>query len=421
MKGASLIELLVAVALALVISAAGVRALVAAADAFAWQPASAELSARADAVAQLLTADLAAAGAGLHVRPEPGTGAPVAPVSIRLSSWLPPILPRVVGLEGADADDDAATNRLSILTVADGAPQVAVRRLPPRWAFRPGPTCPALVDGCGLRDRMPVLWLEARPGFQLGQADTVDDSGLDVLGMTPAADDALVAGVEIVSYRFDAARGELVRGRAGGRSLPVAGHVAAFAVELWGDGNPPAGPRWPPGDETCVTLADGRPRLAAWAPPGAPSIPFDVARLADGPWCGTAPFRFDADLFRVRRVACAAAARGGHRCRAHPDPGARSSRRLGERAGARGAGRRGGNRRRAAGAARAVVRRAVAGTRRPPGRSEHGAALIGAGPAGRGTGDRRGGRRLVRAPRLADVGGGAQWRRGGGRGAGRPR
>ena len=44
------------------------------------------------------------------------------------------------------------------------------------------------------------------------------------------------------------------------------------------------------------------PALAAWAPPGAPSIPLDVARLADGPWCGTAPFRFDADLFRVRRV-----------------------------------------------------------------------------------------------------------------------
>jgi len=53
MKGASLIELLIAVALALVISAVGVRALVEAADAFAWQPASTELSLRADAVAQL--------------------------------------------------------------------------------------------------------------------------------------------------------------------------------------------------------------------------------------------------------------------------------------------------------------------------------------------------------------------------------
>ena len=302
MRGASLIELLIAVALALVISAAGVRALIEAADAFAWQPASAELSARADAVAQLLTADLAAAGAGPSVRLETGAGPVVAPEPIRLSSWLPPILPRLVALDGADGDDVAATDRLSILTVADGAPQAAVRRLPPRWAFRPGPTCPALVDGCGVRDRMPLLWLEARPGFQLGEADAVDASGLDVPGVTPAADDAIVAGVEIVSYRFDAARRELMRSRAGGRGLPVAGHVAAFAVELWGDGDPPAGPRWRPGDETCVTLADGRPRLAAWAPPGAPSIRLDVTRLADGPWCGTAPFRFDADLFRVRRV-----------------------------------------------------------------------------------------------------------------------
>jgi hypothetical protein len=255
-----------------------------------------------EALAQLLTADLAAAGAGPRARLESGGGPPVEPASIRLSSWLPPILPRVVGLDGADRDDSAATDRLSILTVADGAPQAAVRRLPPRWAFRPGPTCPAVVDGCGLRDGMPVLWLEARPGLQLGEADAVDAASLDVLGVTPAADAALVAGVEVVSYRFDAARGELLRGRAGGRGLAVAGHVAAFAVELWGDGDPPTGPRFAPGDETCVTLADGRPRLAAWAAPGAPSIRLDIARLSDGPWCGTAPFRFDADLFRVRRV-----------------------------------------------------------------------------------------------------------------------
>jgi len=301
MKGASLIELLIAVALALVISAVGVRALVEAADAFAWQPASTELSLRADAVAQLLTSDLAAAGVGPRARLESAAGPPAAPPSIRLSSWLPPILPRVLALDGADADDVAAIDRFSIVTVADGAPQAAVRRLPTRWAFRPGPTCPTL-DGCGVRDGMPLLWLESRPGFQLGEAAAVDASGLSVAGVTSATDDALLAGVEIVSYRFDATRGELVRGRAGGRGLPVAGHVAAFAVELWGDGDPPAGPRWPPGGETCVTLADGRPRLAAWSPVGAPPIRLDASRLADGPWCGTPPFRFDADLFRVRRV-----------------------------------------------------------------------------------------------------------------------
>ena len=58
--------------------------------------------------------------------------------------------------------------------MADGAPQAAVRRLPPRWAFRPGPTCPVLVDGCRVRAGMPLLWLEAKAGFQLGEAGAVD-------------------------------------------------------------------------------------------------------------------------------------------------------------------------------------------------------------------------------------------------------
>lgn len=306
MRGASLIELLIALTLALVVSALAARVLVEAADALAWQPAAGELAARADALAQMLTADLAAAGAGPHVPVDPGVdagGGPTAvPETLRLAAWLPPILPRVVALDGADPDDTAAGDRLSILTIADGAPQVALRRQPPRWGFVAGPTCPALVDGCRLRAGLPLLFLEAMPGFQLAEAEAVDAVGLAIPGVTSPADTAIVAGVEIVSYRFDATRGELVRARAGGRGLPVAGHIAAFAVELWGDGAPPAGPRWPPGEDTCLTLADGAPRLAAWAPAGAPHIRLDAARLADGPWCGVAPFRVDADLFRVRRV-----------------------------------------------------------------------------------------------------------------------
>ena len=301
MRGASLIELLIAVSLALVLSALAVRVLGDAVDAFAWQPASSELSARADAVARLLTADLSAAGLGLRV--QVGSPAPLAgPTPLRLTSWLPPILPRVVALDGADTDDVAVSDRLTIVTVADGAPQAAVRRWPPRWLFVPGPTCPALIDGCGLRAGVPLLWLESRPGFQLGEVAAVDAAGLDVDGVTPAADDAIVAGVELVSYRFDAARGELLRGRAAGRGLAVAGHVLAFEVELWGDGDPPVAPRWPPGGASCLTLADGSPRLPRWAAPGAPALRIDAARLADGPWCGAAPFRFDADLFRVRHV-----------------------------------------------------------------------------------------------------------------------
>jgi hypothetical protein len=299
MRGASIVELLVAMTLALVLSALAARMVIEASDAFAWQPASSELSERAEAVAHLIAADLAAAGAGPRVRPPFGGTAVEA---LRLQAWLPPIVPRIVALDGGDADDTAAADRLSIVTIADGAPQAVVRRMPPRYGFVPGPTCPALVDGCGFRDRMPVLWLDARPGFQLGEAEAVDASALGVAGITATADDAIVAAVEVVSYRFDAARGELLRGRAGGRGLSVAGHVTAFAVEWWGDADPPIGPPWTPGVETCLTLADGRPRLSPLAAPGASPIRLDPALLQDGPWCGVAPFRVDADLFRVRRV-----------------------------------------------------------------------------------------------------------------------
>ena len=163
MRGASLIELLIAVALALVISAAGVRALVEAVDAFAWQPASAELSARADAVAQLLTADLAAAGAGPSVRLETGAGPVVAPESIRLSSWLPPILPRVVAPgrrrrrrrrgHGSPVDPHRGRRRAA----GGGAPAAAALGLPAgadvpgarRWLRRPRPHAAAVARGHG--------------------------------------------------------------------------------------------------------------------------------------------------------------------------------------------------------------------------------------------------------------------------------
>jgi hypothetical protein len=301
MRGVSIIELLIALAITLLVSALATRALVEAADAFAWQPAAGELTARARAVAQAITADLTAAGAGPRVLTG-AAGVLVGTDTARLSAWLPPILPRVVALAGGDGDGIARTDRVSILTIADTAPQAAVRRRPPGWAFVPGPTCPALIDGCGLRPDMPLLLLEPWPGFQLTKAGAVDDSGLELLDAAAAGDDAVVAAVEVVSYRFDAGRGELLRGRAAGRGQPVADHVTVFDVELWGDGDPPAGPRWPASGDTCVTAADGAPRLPAWAPPGSPAVRLDVARLSDGPWCGVTPFRFDADLFRVRRV-----------------------------------------------------------------------------------------------------------------------
>ena len=61
---------------------------------------------------------------------------------------------------------------------------------------------------------------------------------------------------------------------------------------------------WGPGENCAITTAGGQyaPRLQVIGAPGV--VPVVPALLVDGPWCPDAghPFRFDADLLRIRRV-----------------------------------------------------------------------------------------------------------------------
>jgi hypothetical protein len=278
MKGLTLVELVVALGVTLIVCALAAVALADAAAAFAWQPATAELAARARAASRALTADLAAAGAGPRASLPPAVdpAAPAPPAGPRLRAWMPPILPRVIGLDGADPDTAVFDDRLSIVRLADGAPQAAVRRVGGALRWVPGPPCPALVDGCGFTIGRAVLALERVRGFRLVEVSGVDADAIQLVSGESVArgGDALLAEADVVSWRFDRARGELLRGRAGGRGQPMVDHVAGFAVEYWGDAEAP----------------------------GAAPVPLAPASLADGPWIGEAPWRVDADLFRVRRV-----------------------------------------------------------------------------------------------------------------------
>jgi hypothetical protein len=301
MRGLTLLELVVTLAILLAAAAVGAGALAAAIDAVAWQPSAGEIAARAHAVAALVAADLAAAGAGpiVELAPEDPAFAPGVD-SHRLAAWLPPVLPRVVGLDGADADTVASTDRFSVLAVAGASPQAVAAQTGADYELRAGPACPVPAGGCGFRPETPVLLLGRAPGFQLAAVRDVAGPTLGLDGLAAWPPEALVARAEVVSYRFDRVRGELLRSRAGGRGQPLLDHLAGFEVEWWGRRLPPRGPRWS-GEATCALEADGTPRLPALA--GAGDLgQLDPAILGDGPWCGVAPFRFDADLLRVRRI-----------------------------------------------------------------------------------------------------------------------
>jgi hypothetical protein len=63
---------------------------------------------------------------------------------------------------------------------------------------------------------------------------------------------------------------------------------------------------WPPGENCTFLVVDGDhvPRLGTLGGSGLTHVELTQAVLTDGPWCpdGLAPNRFDADLFRIRKV-----------------------------------------------------------------------------------------------------------------------
>ena len=194
-----------------------------------------------------------------------------------------------------------------------------------RWLRLPRPACRCCGSSHG-------------PASSWAKADAVDASGLDVPGV-------------------DAGRGRRPRRRRRDRQLPFrrgarraaarprrrtrpAGRRARRRVRRRAAGatrDPPAGPRWPPGGETCVTLADGRPASPPWAPPGAPSS----GSTSRGSRMGRGAARRRSASTPICS-ACAASASG---CGFEADPmalrgriaGARVPDRPGDRGGARGA------------------------------------------------------------------------------------
>jgi hypothetical protein len=112
---------------------------------------------------------------------------------------------------------------------------------------------------------------------------------------------AVITGVDVRSLWFDATLHQL-RLSSPGSDVPLLDDVAAFAIEWYGDPRAPPRPVPPPGEENCVVSASGTPRLPTLSATHGPWVRLSLSDLSDGPWCGQPPWRFDADLYRVRLV-----------------------------------------------------------------------------------------------------------------------
>jgi hypothetical protein len=299
-EGSTLVEALVALTLTVLIVAGAAALFLQSGSAVQAQPEAIDIQQRLRVAVDALTKDLAMAGAGMYAGPHAGT----------LIRSIAPILPRKVGLSGADAPTVARADAITMLYVPDTYSQTTTAA-----TLTPGaplilssvPNCPSGQPACGLQVGMAVIVFD-----ETAHADLFSVTGVQPVSATvqphalpfvyaypPGAD---VAQVEARSYYLDPIAAQLRQYDGYLSDLPVADDIVGLTFEYFGDPRPPTQPKPPAGIENCLYDASGTPKPLARLTPGGDGLaPLPLAMLSDGPWCGGG-LQFDADLLRIRTV-----------------------------------------------------------------------------------------------------------------------
>jgi len=300
----SLLEMLIALALTVVLIGAAVPLVAANSGVSATAPEMLDEQQRARLGMEELSRDLAMAGAGLSV------GALAGP----LVSSFAPVIPRRMGLTGADAYTVARPEAVTII-YASASPAQSVLMQPmtsPSDALQVDPAvgCPLGTQVCGLQQGSTALLFDRSGRFDLvgilgltGGAASIEyrQPGPPAFSYQPGA---AVAEAELHTYYFDAANLQLRHADGAHSDVPVVDNVVALSFEYFGDPYPPTSPKPPLGTANCLYDAAGAllGGMSILPAAGGTLASLPLAAFADGPWCGAGSNRYDADLLRVRMV-----------------------------------------------------------------------------------------------------------------------
>jgi prepilin-type N-terminal cleavage/methylation domain-containing protein len=333
-KGFTLVELLIAMAITLIVTAATLSFVRPAHDAFQVQPETADLHQRARVGIDALQRDLSMAGAGMYA-----AGA-VGP----LHQALAPVMPYRAFGAGSDAARGTyfRADAISLLFVPSTASQTTLS-LPMRAgaleiSMSNSATCPAATatQVCGFATGDHVLVFDGAGEWDVFRVDRAGVDAAMTLRGQPAtrelAPGSNVTEARAITYalKADPTTGafQLVRADGFDPAQPLLDHVVKLEFQYFGDPEPPrvldetaARPRasygpvpppldeamgaWPAGENCTFAIVDGhhQTRLTALGPAG-PLVELPSSLVTDGPWCPDAGARnrFDADLLRIRRV-----------------------------------------------------------------------------------------------------------------------
>ncbi|MBI1874945.1 MAG: hypothetical protein HYS05_13805 [Acidobacteria bacterium] len=332
-----MVELLLVTTIVAILTSATLILLNPARAIFQLQPEMADMQQRMRVGLDALQRDLLAAGAGLD------WGEAAGP----LVRALPPVLPFRIGTRDADRSRGVSyrPDVISVVYVPSSPAQCRLRD----WiadggspiSVEPVPGCPPADPLCGFQEGQQAIVFDGRGRWDVFRVTGSDPS----TGWVFHATDPLVnwyekgaALAEVVTrtywVRRDGAEASLSRYDGYKTDVEITDHVADFRLEYFGEAEPPRllpgfpedaartsyGPApppagvddraevWPAG-ENCLFARDPetgapRSRLARLNATDGSLALLPAASLGDGPWCpdAFAPNRFDADLFRVRRV-----------------------------------------------------------------------------------------------------------------------
>jgi prepilin-type N-terminal cleavage/methylation domain-containing protein len=300
-RGFSLIEVLIATAISL---AATLLACQLAAGAQAnWRAngARADLQQRARAVADMLTRALLEAGGG------PLAGEASGP----LLRHIPAVLPRRIGIRGADPFDAFRSDAFTTIHVlAETAhATLAIPAGPGATVLELAAVAGCVNPTCGFSDGATALVLDPSGAYDIYTVTTVSGAELTVRERGPGSGRSHAAGSPVLSidsssFFVDPASATLHRYDGDSSDLPAIDDVVGLGVRYYGAVLPPLWPMPPACQANCLYDATGSyqaalmPTLAGVAG----LVEIDAALLTDGPWCGSGGTLFDADLLRVRRL-----------------------------------------------------------------------------------------------------------------------
>jgi type II secretory pathway pseudopilin PulG len=300
--GYALVEMLLSTAIAAVLLGVLLQFVVGAQQAVQTQSDVTDLQQRLRVAVESIRRDLLAAGAG------PSNGEGRGP----LGRVFAPVVPARTGFAAADAELSYYADRISVMYVPAGAPQS-------RLVAMEGPAAPLTIDGnapgcsggtlCGFAPGDRVLILEPLDAGGPHEVFTVSavDGSLASLFPTASlsrtyADGSLLARVIERVYYLDRPGKRLMVYDGERSDLPLVDHVADLRFEYYADPSPGAVPPPPDGAASCA-YAPGPSPVSLLEDLGGTALKQIAApRLTDGPVCGQPPYRFDADLLRVRRI-----------------------------------------------------------------------------------------------------------------------